>query len=130
MLTADNDWDPSVADCDFSDSAHWYDALETHEGLTYNEPFDSNGRHAVKANWHNTHQYIIEDEFDPVFQAQALIQKPSEKDYESYRKYFLFSPLEVIRKTFAATTQYAHSGWITGYIYNTHQAPFPTLNVA
>ena len=59
-----------------------------------------------------------------------MIQKPSEKDYESYRKYFLFSPLEVIRKTFAATTQYARSGWITGYIYNTHRAPFPALNVA
>ena len=72
----------------------------------------------------------MEDEFDPVLQAQASIQKPSEKDYKSYRKYFLFSPLKVICKIFAATTQYAWSGWITGYIYNTHWAPFPALNVS
>ena len=63
VLTTDNDWDPSMADCDFSDSEHWYDALETHEGLTYNEPFDSNGRHAVEVNWHDTllEQHTCED---------------------------------------------------------------------
>ena len=45
------------------------------------------------------------------------------------RKYFLNVPLNVVKKTFESTTQYARSGWITQHIYDTHKAPFPALNV-
>ena len=38
--------------------------------------------------------------------------------------------MDVIKRTFQATTQFARSGWITGHIYNTHRAPFPALNVS
>ena len=118
------------ADCKFNTSKNWFDALETHEDFHSHEPFDCSGRHVIKTNWHDTCQHLITNEIDPTFSAQPSIQKLAVRDYEDLRKYFLFSPLETVRKTFAATTQYARSGWITGHIYNTHQAPFPALNVA
>ena len=99
-----------MADCKFDTSENWFDALETHEELHSHESFDASGRHVIKMNWHDTHQHLIADEINSTFAAQALIQKPAFHDYEGLRKYFLFSPLETVHKTFAATTQYARSG--------------------
>ena len=59
----------------------------------------------------------------------ASVVTPVPRNYDLMRKYFLNVPLNVVKKTFESTTQYARSGWITQHIYDTHKAPFPALNV-
>ena len=59
----------------------------------------------------------------------ASITTPASRGYKLMRKYFLNVPVNIVKKTFASTTQYARSGWITQHIYDTHKAPFPALNV-
>ena len=55
--------------------------------------------------------------------------RPSQRDYENLRQYFLQVPTDVIKRTFGSTTQYAQSGWITGNIRNTIKSPVLALNV-
>ena len=55
--------------------------------------------------------------------------KSSSLDYAKYRKYFLDITPEIVAHTFKASIQYAHAGWISGNITQTHDAPFPASNV-
>ena len=82
VLTADVEWDPSMADCKFDTSKNWFDTLKTHKDFHSHEPFNCSGRHVIETNWHDTHQQLIADEIDPTLSAQASIQKPAIRDYE------------------------------------------------
>ncbi len=56
--------------------------------------------------------------------------KPSKKRLEKYTQYFPGVPLEALKKTFLATTQYGHIGAVPGMtLYNRLRAPNPALNV-
>ena len=107
VLTSDNTWDPSKYDLTLeNDDANLEQVND--DDILDNSNFDARGmlRNIDK------HQRL-----------------PTPKNYDKYAAYFLDAPKEVIAKTFASTTQYARSGWLTGHLYNTHKAPFPALNV-
>ena len=132
ILTSDEEWDPSIIDGNVTDDEAImnnipinptnYDNSENNRINSYGMPI------AVNANLHLLSNDSISDEIDSS-EVQVNEQRPSRKQYEKYKDYFLHVPLNVIQKTFDATTQFARSGWITGHIRNTIKAPFPAMNV-
>ena len=136
ILTSDIEWDPSLSDQILTDDETWFDAVADHGDGYIFEPFDETGHYrnhshtiSVETNWHDMHEHLIVEEIDPAITVQANVLKPSSRNFGDYTNYFLQSSIDTIKRTFAATTQYARSGWITGHIYDTHKAPFPALNV-
>ena len=103
IITSDAPWDPTVAD----DSK-----VNQRKGN-------------VEVNWVQNDIEKIREELD----VNNIHTNPSQVDYEHLRPFFLHVSKEVIKKTFQATTQFAHSGWIQGKIFNTYISPFPALNV-
>ena len=84
----------------------------------------------IEANYHNTHIALIRHEISPECLAvHEQMTVPAKRNYHKYRDYFLKAPINVIQKTFDATTQFARSGWVTDHLYDTHRSPFPALNV-
>ena len=71
----------------------------------------------------------IKDELDPFIAINQHWIEPNNCNFQAYSEYFLGAPIATIERTFQATTQFAHSGWLTGHIFDTHKAPFPALNV-
>jgi hypothetical protein len=136
ILTSNVEWDPSTIDQIITDDESWFDAVADHgDGYVF-QPFDEIGNYRnhhhniiIAANWHDTHQHINADKIDPELTVQANLLKPCRRNFGKYTDYFLKSSANTIKRTFAATTQYARSGWVTGHICNTHKAPFPALNV-
>ena len=84
----------------------------------------------------------VSSELEPLRSEQARAERqailesgPVELDasdvkYANYRDKFLYAPLNAIKKTFEATTQYYQRYFVTGtHIPQTHKSPFPALNV-
>ena len=121
ILTSDTEWDPSVYD---DDSNNLYD-LDPPPTIDYDIEYSS--QHPIMVSHVQTHSHTIVHELQ--IDSSASIVTPVPRNYELMRKYFLNVSLNVVKKTFESTTQYARSGWITQHIYDTHKAPFPALNV-
>jgi hypothetical protein len=126
VFTSDVDWDPSTSDLAISDDEVWYNALPNEDNEHFFDTFDEHGtlRPTVAVETHVFRSEIRQD-----VHVAANVQTPAPQTYRKYRDYFLRAPIDVIKRTFGTTTQYAHSGWITGRIFDTHRAPFPALNV-
>jgi hypothetical protein len=123
ISTSDVDRDPSIIDHVITDNESWFDAVADHGDGYIFEPFYETGNYwnhhhniVIAANWHDTHQHIIADEIDPELTVQANLLKPSRRHFGEYTDYFLKPSADTIKRTFAATTQYARSGWVTGHI--------------
>ena len=126
VFTSDVDWDPSTSDLAISDDDVWYNALPNEDNEHFFHTFDEHGalRPTVAVATH-----VFRSEIQQGIHVAANVQTPAPRTYRKYRDYFLRAPIDVIKRTFDATTQYARSGWITGRIFDTHRAPFPALNV-
>jgi len=120
-LTSDKEWDPSVYD---DDSIILYD-LDPPPIINYD--IECSNQHPIMVSHFRTHSHTIVHELQ--LDSSASFVTPVPRNYDLLRKYFLNVPLNVVKKTFESTTQYARSGWITQHIYDTHKAPFPALNV-
>jgi hypothetical protein len=138
-FTSDVDWEPDSADCKLSDKDEWYDAISNEPPEPrFFDTFNEYGEHRAAITV-DTHDFRTEffgsympSDADPGADTYGIhntriTEMP--KDYENYRDYFMRASVNVIKKTFEATTQFARSGWITGRIYDTYRAPFPALNV-
>ena len=116
VLTSNVDWDPSFANKDAP--------LSTPDPMLAALPMP------VEVNT-TSHLDIspIQDELDPFITINWHRIEPSNHNFQAYSKYFLGAPIATTERTFQATTQFAHSGWLTGNIFDTHKALFPALNV-
>ena len=130
VFTSDTEWDPSFTDYNLTDDPNWFSSTPDHLGDYDFSSHNLIGQFSasvisVSSTWHLRHSASLGSELS----AHAMVRKPSPKTYHQYRDYFLRASVDTIRKTFDATTQFARSGWITGYIQDTFRAPFPALNV-
>ena len=134
VLTSDAPWDPSIVDHQYADEDAWQAQIPDDFGDYDYSFFDRTGSLpsesiAVDTNWHETHAHLLGPLLAPKIEINARVSVPSSRTFDKYRDYFLRAPIDVIKKTFDATTQYAQSGWITSNIYDTYWSPFPALNV-
>ena len=132
VLTADNEWDPSIYDLNVGHRDFTLESFPDHVNEYELPPiFTINAHstsHPVRSNFYKVRTHLIQDEIiDRMLIASTNIIS-SQKDYNKLKEYFLNVPIDVIARTFDATTQYAQSGWITGHIENTYKSPFPALN--
>ena len=125
VFTSDVEWDPSGADLSISSDNEWFDAQQHEPEGRFFDTFDEYGQLRVPV---AVEAHVFRSEIRTGY-AGANVQTPAPRTYKKYRDYFLRAPIDVIKHTFEATTQYARSGWITGRIFDTHRAPFPALNV-
>ena len=149
-LTSDTDWDPSVSNCITTEDDTFFDCISDNDGTYDFSAFDHVGATrnslvelqvnyhdtpkdppvVIQANYHNVRVESIKHELMlPTMSVNEQMTSPSKRDFQKYSEYFLKAPIDVIKRTFENTTQYARSGWVTDRIYDTHRSPFPAMNV-
>ena len=110
VLTSDMTWDPSVIDNEI-DPETWHDCADAPT------PYDDLSFNAVGEYNHRVNSTYVDpaDEYhDAVPEYRELYAfahqvTPKEPDYEALRPMFAWAPIDVIKRTFAATTQYARN---------------------
>ena len=88
---------------------------------------ECHNQHPIAVLRAHTHPHSINHELE--MDASAPVATPAPRDYELIRKYFFNVSVNIVKKSFEPTAQYARFGWITQHIYDTHKAPFPALYV-
>ena len=134
ILTADIDWNPSILDHEQEDNEEWFNAMEDLPNLTPDPLFDEYG------DYRNTHiiaQVVMTDpiveravltDLPSLFQLYSQEIKPRQVDFERYESKFAWLPLDIIKRTFEATTQYYRTPMGT-YLKKRYKSPFPACNV-
>ena len=134
IMTADTDWNPSILDCEQEDNEEWFNAMEDLPSLTPDPLFDEYGDYR---NIHIISQAIMTDLClenavltDPtsLFQLYSQEIKPRQVDYERYQSKLAWLPLDIIKKTFEATTQFYRTPMGT-HLKKRYKSPFPACNV-
>jgi hypothetical protein len=134
VLTADQEWHPSVLDNDLEDDEDWYDAISQLPDDPTNQLFDQFGnyRHRTIVNQHVLVPSVLENHVLPsrdfLYQVHERTIQPATIDFASYRPYFAWLPTDIIKKTFENTTQHASLPMST-YMKRQYRSPFPALNV-
>ena len=148
ILTSDRDWDPSVLDHCFDDDDAWYDAISDLEEDPSANLFDEYGNYRKRVivqetffdavdDMSGTTSYL-EDVIDEcvykTYETRHIVEvserkvKPKEPDYKVLAPRFGWLPVDLIKRTFAVTTQYARTPAST--VLKKHfKSPFPALNV-
>ena len=147
IMTSDNEWDPTVLDYTHEDDT-WYDAREPGS-----DDFDEFGdfRHRTVA-FHdcmsvldiddpvNLYDYedviescvhyahtSVEDTHNTYLNFNHVVQR-APPDYASLQRFFAYLPVDIIKRTFANTTQYAKTTLST-ILKKHYKSPFPAFNV-
>ena len=145
FMTSDLDWDPSVLDHKLTDDEQWHDALTGLEANPHLNLFDEFGDYRKRvivqeaATFHDAHETpplvddIIEDCIYSAYVANAHEVAPREviprePNYEALRPMFGWLSVDVIKRTFAATTQFARMPTST-ILQKHYKSPFPACNV-
>ena len=126
VLTSDEEWDPIVMDTSRDEDA-WLDNQPHDPTNMPFRPFDRFGDYTVnklKWNWVTENTPVHYDREINLRNVATV-----EPDYFHLKPYFLDADVNIIKKTFQNTTQFARGGVIHGTIFDTHRAPFPALNV-
>jgi hypothetical protein len=129
-LTSDaQQWDPDAYNDRIEDD-QWYDCSEPDVGALDDDNFyDSRDGFVLETNYIAEVNHIVADHPDlTVATAQQIFEyerqmngvsgKRKTLDFEALRKFFLWKPVEAIKKTFAVTTQFMETVW-----YNTPRLP-------
>ena len=148
IWTSDMDWDPSVLDQSLTDDENWFDAVSDLAETIIASPFDEYGNFTsreAELHFFDAGEEFVQDDDnldDTVFSAilhankhqrifqlhpTSLTKKPP--DYESLRPFFLNATADVIKRTFAATTQYARTNIGGLQLKKTFKTPFPACNI-
>jgi len=135
IMTGPNKWNPQVLDEEVIEgSEEWYDAVTTQVTEEDIDPrFDDMGdyrhRHIV------TNAYIREHQENELFHdAEILIEscthqtRPGQVDYEKTQPRLGWAPIDVIKRTFDATTQFVKIP-MSNLLRKTFQSPNPAVNV-
>jgi len=134
IMTADVDWDPSILDCEQEDNEEWFNAMEDLPDLAPDLLFDEYGDYR---NIHVISQVIMSDpsiertvitDLPGLFQLYSQEIKPRQIDFEHYVAKFAWLPLDIIKRTFEATTQYYRTPMST-HLKKRYKSPFPACNV-
>lgn len=132
VWTSDVEWNPSVLDHEIEDEDEWYDAITDMQEGIIQSPFDEFGNYRkreVDLHFFDAEQPpTIDDVIDHAVFAGAHETKTKEPDYEALRPLFLWAPVETIKQTFKATTQFARMP-VGRTLRHTYKSPFPALNV-
>ena len=143
ILTSDVDWDPTVLDNTIDDDETWFDAITDLSTNSISPLFHACGnyRHCQAVHFHDAavsdphlgngllpnvpYLYkVFEQDFTP-HEWETVSREP---DYTSFIPNFGWQPVDIIKHTFAATTQYARIPMST-HLTRHFKAPFPALNV-
>ena len=155
--TGDTDWDPTVLDQTITDEETWYDTVSDLEDLIIHSPFDEFGNFNdremdshffdVGEIAHINGEYPdippdIDDVIDKIamfanehqrnstpISSHPTVVQPKSRDYESLRPFFLHQSIDVIKRTFQATTQFARTNIGSLQLKKTFKTPFPACNV-
>ena len=155
--TGDADWDPTVLDHTITDKETWYDTDSDLEDLIIHSPFDEFGN--FKGREMDLHFFVvgeiahideepsdippgIDDTIDNIaifanehernstpISSHATVVQHKSRDYESLRPFFLHQSIDVIKRTFQATTQFARTNIGSLQLKKTFKIPFPACNV-
>jgi hypothetical protein len=117
IMTSDEEWDPTILDSEAeADTEEWFDAVtvEIPEEAVFDRRFDDVGdyrhRHVVQYSYVHSHdQEEIFHYAQLLLEANERITIPNETDYKSAQPMLGWQPLDVIKKTFEATTQFVKS---------------------
>ena len=127
IVTSDLDWHPSSVDFEH-DAEQWFDAMQELPDLDHDLPFDDYGEylhgHELEATYLNTFQ----SNNTVQSQAQARTIDPSPTDFEALQPKFGWLPIDVIRDTFAITTQFYRTRAST-HLKKHIRSPYPACNV-
>ena len=136
VMTSDNTWIPQDLDCIISSDSQWYDVITDFTRNTSN-PFDEFGnyrqRHGTTINQtpntvlYDVNQFLLISSIN----AELHDTTPSDRDYISLQKFFLWKDVDVIKATYDNTTQYGRRRPQLGpTIRDTYKSPFPMFNVS
>lgn len=138
ILTSDNEWDPSVLDNKIDDSTDtWYNEDDNIESFTHH-PFDAIGtykyREIAELNiCHSnqfpviTYDYILDDMITRY--VLNINMKNKEPNYSLLQPNFGWVPINIIKKTFQATTQFVRSLHLYNDMRKHFKSRFPAFNV-
>ena len=155
ILTGGGEWDPTVLDSIISDSDDWYNLIKGDEEGLLETPFDQQGNYKdrepttgtedlpdvddIEVSFHDVYKQACDlnqrflcfeaDTEDTIEVGNAKELKPKPIDYQQYRPYFLHAPIEKIRRTFQATTQFASNVMSGHNLQQTIKSPYPAHNV-
>jgi hypothetical protein len=117
--TSDATWDPSVLDHDITDGEEWVDALEIPQESPHTNLFDEFGTYLGRVQAQSTEVFYdannIPNPIDNTLyhcMAHLLFANEHEihqrePDYQALCPHFSILPIDIIERTFKATTQYA-----------------------
>ena len=127
ILTSDLDWHPSSIDYEH-DSDQWFDAMTDLPDLESDTPFDDYGEyldaHEVEAS--NTNIVVPQQSIDSLRTPRQV--DTSNIDFEAMQPKFGWLPIDVIRNTFANTTQY-YRARASNHLKKYFRSPYPACNI-
>ena len=89
---------------------------------------DSEEESTTRTGYNNPAKSTTQNE-KRIVEGGPMIGKPSQIDFERYRKNFVGAPLDVVERTFESTTQMGRLGAVKGLkLWKRHKAPNPALN--
>ncbi len=138
VLTSDQDWDPTTLDHEYP--AIWPEDIPPRLSDAYiDKSFDSHGNYL---HWHvllviyslvsrDEPPLSLDDAIDSLnvqLSAHGHVSQVKEPNYEALRPCIAWAPLDIIKRTFSATTQYARN--VYHLPFRKHfKSRFPALNV-
>ena len=122
IMTSDDIWDPSILDNEVSPE-EWYDCEDIPDDYG-DTTFDEYGEYTQRVHYLDCYSVEIQ----PLFEVHERKTVPQEPNYEALRPYFLWLPLDTIKRTFAATTQFARNS-VSFPMRKHFKSRFPALNV-
>jgi len=141
IFTTDVDWDPSVIDHILDETDEWFDAQTELPPATEHKTFNKFGDyHNITVAEHFTDEFIdplaVDSPDDMIgycvlthykraydVEYAALVHGLGEQDTDAE-----WSPVDVIKRTFAATTQYTRYP-LGSHLKKMFKPPFPACNV-
>jgi len=138
VLTSDQDWDPATLDHEYP--PNWPEGIPPRlSGAYFDKSFDSHGNYL---HWHVSQAISslassdepplsLDDAIDSLnvqLSAHGHLTQVKEPNYEALRPCFGWAPLDIIKCTFAATTQYARNAYHLPFRKH-FKSRFPALNV-
>ena len=128
IMTSDVDWDPTLFDNITNiQSDDWYTKKDC--PIPNNHTFNEYGDYINRQM--NTLDIFYERYYGTTINCHInnLTSKPAKIDYDKLRSKFLWSPVDVIRKTFENTTQFAKTLGLHTEMRKHFRSRFPAFNV-
>ena len=145
VMTGDDPWRPTVLDHALEQDEGWFDAISDLQRDPSTNLFDEFGNYRKRVVVQKASVSFFDAEQEPptdeeimddcvmhhanlLYSANPHSIMTKEPDYEALRPKFGWLPVDIVKRTFAATTQYARIPQST-VLRKAFKSPFPALNV-